>query len=231
MRTIALWAMLGVCAVAQTESGYEVHRTAENHAALMQGGSQTWRSAPGIRWGKQPYETQFRALWNDRGLYLLFDVDDPKPWHTMTKQDEHLWEEEVVEIFMDLDGSGQNYSEYEISPANVICDVRMVTGWPKPKSDLSWNHEGLESNVRRNNAGWSGIIFLPWPGFHSLSAASAKTPLPPKAGSSWKFNLYRIERPNGPADPKTGAILAAWSPTGQATFHVPSVFRPMIFRQ
>ena len=84
------------------------------------------RGARRIEWGPAPYTTRFRALWNDDGLYLRFDARDPSPWHTMTRRDEHLWEEEVVEIFLDPDRSGRDYYELEISPANVVCDVRMI---------------------------------------------------------------------------------------------------------
>src|SRR6185295_19871768 len=98
-----------------------------------------------IAWGPAPYETRFRALWTDEGLFLRYDVDDPKPWHTMTRRDEHLWEEEVVEVFLDVDRSGKDYAEFEISPANVLCDVRMVSPSPDKKYDLTWNMAGIET--------------------------------------------------------------------------------------
>lgn len=44
----------------------------------------------------------------------------------MTRRDEHLWEEEVVEAFLDLDRAGRDYAEIEISPGNVVCDVRVL---------------------------------------------------------------------------------------------------------
>ena len=182
-----------------------------------------------VRWGAAPFETRFRALWNKDGLHLQFDSDDPKPWHTMTKRDQHLWEEEVVEIFLDLDGSGRNYAEYEVNPANVICDVRMVRPSPDKLSDLEWNHEGLESRVGRKNGGWVATLFLPWEGFRSLSPEAAKVSLPPAPGSAWRFNLFRIERPGGPEAPAKGAVLNAWSPTGQPSFHVPAAFREFRF--
>ena len=91
--------------------------------------------------------SDFKALWNDRGLYVRFDAMDMAPWHTMTKRDEHLWDEEVVEIFLDVNRSGRNYAELEINPANVICDVLMISPSPDKKNDLTWNIDGLESRV------------------------------------------------------------------------------------
>ena len=79
---------------------------------------------------------------------MRFDAVDDGPWHTMTKRDEHIWEEEVVEIFLDLDGSGVNYAELEISPANVVCDLRVERPAPSVKSLTEWDWTGMASDGR-----------------------------------------------------------------------------------
>jgi hypothetical protein len=227
---------------AQTAAGgadkppYHVHRAAAGQVTLQAFGMDAWKQAQVVEWGPAGLQTSFRALWSDTDLWLRFDIQDPAPWNTMTQRDEHLWEEEVVEIFIDLDGTGKDYAEYQLSPANVICDVRMESGWPNVKSDLTWNHEGIESAVRKRAAagddpgGWTGILRLPWRGLHSLPAVQAgRAGAPPKPGETWRFNLYRIERPHGPEDLTKDAVFAAWNPTGKRTFHHPPVFRPMIF--
>ena len=68
-----------------------------------------WASAQSIAWGPQPYRTFFRAGWSVGGMHIRFDCVDDRPWHTMTTRDEHLWEEEVVEIFLDPAGSGRDH--------------------------------------------------------------------------------------------------------------------------
>lgn len=233
---MALGAFAQTASTEPTDStSYTVHR-AQPAINLSAFSLQPWEGAQTVVWGPAGYLTTFRAVWNESDLWLRFDIQDPSPWHTMTKRDEHLWEEEVVEIFIDLDGTGKDYAEYQISPANVLCDVRMESGWPNVKSDLTWNHEGIESAVQMRAAagndpgGWTGIIRLPWRGLHSLpSVKEGRASAPPAAGDRWRFNLYRIERPHGPADPGKDAIFAAWSPTGKTTFHHPPVFRPMVF--
>lgn len=221
---LALFALLA-------NPGYDVTSTTASKTALLAAEEGAWKTAQPIRWGPAAYATRFRALWSREGLYIRFDSDDPQPWHTMTKRDEHLWDEEVVEIFLDLDGSGRNYAEIEISPANVICDVRMVRASPDKLSDLSWNHEGLESRVKPYQGGWTATAFLPWAGFRSLSPEAAKQQLPPAAGTAWRFNVFRIERPGGPKEPAKDGVFAAWSPTGQPSFHAPAAFREFRFRQ
>jgi hypothetical protein len=150
-------------------AGYDVRPATHSKAVLLAGAESTWAGAEEVRWGPEKYLTKFRAYWSRDGLYLRFDSTDPQPWHTMTRRDDHLWDEEVVEIFLDLDGSGRNYAELEINPANVVCDVRMVRASPDKLSDLSWNHEGLETRVTKRRGGWIATAYLPWAGFRSLS--------------------------------------------------------------
>ena len=120
------------------EGQYFVRGTEASSASLLTGEDEIWREADRIIWGPADYRTSFRALWTPEslgGLHLRFDVRDPDPWHTMENRDDPLWDEEVVEIFLDLDGSGTNYAEVELSPANVTCDVRMIQGSPDKKME------------------------------------------------------------------------------------------------
>jgi hypothetical protein len=147
----------------------------------------------------------------------------------MTKRDQHLWDEEVVEIFIDVEGKGKNYAEIEVNPVNVVCDLRMISGEPAKKGELEWNFPGLGTRTIKTASGWTALLFLPWSGFRKLSPTAASMKLPHEGGPPWRFNVFRIERPNGPSDPRRGAIFEAWSPTGSPSFHVPSAFRTMQF--
>jgi hypothetical protein len=217
------------------EPGYAVARTSGTRAALLSGDEEPWEGAARIEWGPPEYSTAFGALWDESGLFLRFDAKDPVPWHTLTRRDEHLWEEEVVEVFLDPARSGRDYAELEISPANVVCDVRMERPWPRKKMDLTWDLEGLETRVLvRQDAegrtrGWTALAFLPWAGFRSLPS-SRWIALPPRAGDRWRFNVFRIERPGGREDRERGAVFAAWSASKEPSFHVPASFRDLVFR-
>jgi hypothetical protein len=199
---------------------------------LLDGDAAAWSAAQRVSWGPPPYLTTFRALWAAEGLYIRFDAEDDDPWHTMTGRDDPLWEEEVVEIFIDPERSGENYAEIEVNPANVVCDLRIVRGMPDFQNEIGWNFEGLVTRVvplggDAQRIGWTALAFLPWAGFAALYRTPRLT-LPP-AGERWRFNVFRIKRPGGPSRPHERAIQAAWSPTGQASFHVPSAFRDLVF--
>ena len=152
----------------------------------------------------------------------------------MTRRDEHLWEEEVVEIFLDPGRAGRDYYELEISPANVVCDVRMIAPSPNKKQDFAWDLAGLLTRVRTTRdaagrtSGWTATAFLPWSGLRALPSA-AHVAVPPAAGDRWRFNLFRVKRPGGPKAPEANAVEVAWSPTGEPSFHVPAAFRDLVF--
>ena len=197
--------------------------------------SPAWSKADGIKWGPSPYLTCFRARWDEEALHVRFDAADSAPWHTMTRRDDHIWEEEVVEIFLDADGSGLHYAELEISPANVVCDLDVVTPWPHLKSLTAWDWDGVTSAVHawvEPGAGagaWTAIARLPWAGLRSLYPDSGRVTLPPAAGESWRFNVFRIKRPAGPSRPSDGVVYAAWSRPAGPSFHDPAAFRPLTF--
>ena len=229
--TLALVLLLGgLGALTPPVAGYEVARTTAAPAALLAAEETAWTAASSVEWGPATYPTRFRALWSDEGLFLRFDAKDPDPWHTMTRRDEHLWEEEVVEIFLDPDRSGRDYYELEVNPANAVCDLRMVSPWPDKKGDIDWNLAGLETRVRPQVGakGWTVTAFLPWRGLSGLPSAR-RVALPPKPGDAWRFNVFRIERPEGKADPEKGAVFAAWSPPSVASVHDAGAFRDLVF--
>jgi hypothetical protein len=199
---------------------------------LLSGDAAAWRSCEAITWGQAPWTTTFRAAWSNEALYLCFDAADDNPWHTLTGRDDRIWNEEVVEIFIDPTGCGRDYAELEISPANVVCDLIVPRPWPDLLSDPSWHFANIETRVtswqapEAGPAGWRATAAIPWEDFATLPAPGT---LPPRRGDSWQFNVFRIKRPNGPAAPEDGVVYAAWSPTGGPSFHVPSVFRPFLF--
>jgi hypothetical protein len=125
---------------------------------------------------------------------VAFSCSDREPWGRMKNRDDRLWEEEVVEVFLDPDGDGQNYAELEVSPNNVVVDLLI----PNPKSLTGGNVRpdiaGLQTAVGRHAAGWIAEMAIPWKGLAIAGISSA-----PKAGDEWRAGLYRIKRPGGTA--------------------------------
>ena len=216
------------------DPGYDVVRLPQASAALLDANAPAWEQAAVIEWGPERYRTRFRACWDPVALHVRYDAVDDGPWHTMTKRDDHIWEEEVVELFLDADLSGHNYAELEISPVNVVCDLRVERPWPSLLSLTEWDWTGMSSAVapltdaHGSVEGWTALARLPWDALNTLSGSVARR-VPPEPGQAWHFNVFRIKRPGGPANPNQDAIFAAWSRPAAESFHDPAAFRPFRF--
>ncbi len=186
-------------------------------------GSEFWRERPeaGFREivsGAEPQQaTSVRLAWDAEELRVLFHASDTAVWATLTERDTPLYEEEVVEVFLDPAGDLEGYFEIEVNPLNAVLDLvlrRNRSGYAK---DFAWRCEGLRTAVTKTDTGWTAELAIP---FLSLAAA------PPRAGDRWRANFCRIDRP--PGVPRE---LTAWSPTGRASFHTPERFGILEFAE
>jgi len=138
--------------------------------------------------------TEAAVTWDETFLYVAFACTDPEPWARHATRDDRLWEEEVVEVFLDPDGDGRNYAEFEVSPTNVVVDLLIAAPRAGGPNARAWNAEGLKTAVATHPAGWVVEMAIPW---RALAVAGVSSP--PAAGDAWRVGLYRIERPGGVA--------------------------------
>jgi hypothetical protein len=161
--------------------------------------------------GRKPkWGTEVRLGWEEDALHGLFLCQDPDPWATKTKRDEALWEEEVVEIFLDPFGDSTCYFEFGINPLNAVADLfirRTRTGLRK---EFGWSCDGLATACGTLPYGWVAAFRIP---FHALGDCH------PTRCPIWRANFARIERPK-----EERRELTAWSPSFVESFHVPERF-------
>lgn len=170
------------------------------------------------------YPTEAAIVWDDAHLYLAFDCTDPDPWGTLTKRDDHLWNEEVVEVFLDPDGDGRNYAELNVSPNNVVVDLFIP--WPRADlvASLRWDIAGLLTAVGRRDGGWIAEAAIPWASLEATGVRAA-----PAAGDEWRIGLFRIKRPRGVTGEEE---FLAWSLTrADRGFHDPERFGSLRFER
>ena len=67
--------------------------------------------------------TQAKMIWDEKKLYVAFVCEDPDIWATVRERDQDLYEEEVVEVFIDADGDGKTYVEIEVNPLGTLFDA------------------------------------------------------------------------------------------------------------
>ena len=230
MRTLLLLTLLASSVVAQETPLYRAGRTLDAIAIDGTADELTWTAYEGIgpfsniRGG--PVETTRSVVaWDDDNLYVLFVCVDKEAWGTMTNRDDAIWNQEVVEVFLDPDGDSKNYMELEVSPNNVVVDLMVpAPGGGSADDWKKWDMEGLQSAVKiQKGEGWTVEIAMPWASL-GRSGVTEK----PSVGDRWRVGLYRIERPGGAADPETGRRFLAWSPT-ERSFHEPHRFGTIEF--
>jgi len=178
-----------------------------------------WCGLPGVHFaeavtGALPRQgTEVRAFWTADEWRLLFVAEDADPWATMVTRDAPLYEEEVVEVFFDAVGDLESYFEIEVNPLGTVLDLVFRKNRSGYKGDRAWDCEGLQTLVRMHAGGWSAEVAIPF---------SSVTNSPPDAGSRWRANFCRIDRPS--RDGSLPRELTAWSPPLRSTFHTPERF-------
>ena len=209
---------------------YEVSRTATPIKVDGKLDDAVWAKAPRFRdfllnldGSPGPYKTEARALYDDTFLYFSFRCLDDDIWATFKRRDEHLWEEEVVEVFLQADPHQTSYIELEVNPLGTMLDIYLLD-IRKPLHYESWNSQKLKWGVqvfgtvdgKNGDHEWTCEIALP------LEDIVTARNLPPRAGDRWRLNLYRVEKLPTPA-------LLAWSPTLKDDFHLPGMFGELVF--
>jgi len=221
LTTFFISGFMSVGCYAQQRPTYEVDRVTTPIKVDGQFSEQAWIDAVPIaafvnnRDGSpSKIQTEARILYDDRFIYFAFRAVDKNIWATMKRRDEHLWLEEVVEVFLQANPGIPNYIELEVNPLGTMLDIYLIDT-RKPLHYESWNSEKLQWAVhvdgtvdgKEGDREWTCEIALP------LEDVATATHLPPQPGDRWRVNLYRVERLPVVAE-------LAWSPTLQDDFHV-----------
>ncbi|MGB8224225.1 MAG: carbohydrate-binding family 9-like protein [Polyangiales bacterium] len=177
--------------------------------------------------GPAPVQTSAKLLWDDRNLYVGVDVNDTLLRSSHTQRDDHLWEQDCVEVMIDPDGDGKSYFEIQVSPRALVFDTRYeARRVPKPFGHVDWDGKiRVGVSVRgtldddEHDDGYTIEMAIPWQAF----SLDGKPEASPAIGDQWRANFYVMDLL---ADRQQAA---AWSPLGIGDFHVPSRFGILAF--
>jgi hypothetical protein len=174
-----------------------------------------------------PFEAGVRVAYDADKLYLGYEVKDELLKSEHDKLDDHLWEQDTIEVMLDPDGDGLNYFEIQVSPAGVVFDTRYDSRRkPQPFGHVDWN-SGTSAKVTLDgklnddqaDQGYSVELAIPWSAF----AAGDKPAAPPGEGATWRMNFFVMNLG------ASGQRAVAWSPPRVADFHVPQRFGRVVF--
>jgi hypothetical protein len=179
-------------------------------------------------------KTSARMLWDAEALYLSFDVEDPDPFTVYTKRDDPIYDSEATEIFIDADGDKDVYVELQSAADDLHFDAAFAGGARK-NMDKAWNSP-FETKTKKTDKGYTSEWRIPVASLKDIPAGE------PKAGATWKVNLFRLERVRALAEAGANAKDAkdakvtkneasAWSPPLSGDFHTLDRFGTITFRE
>lgn len=244
MKIVQYFLMVVICSINQlgfTQNSYTVKKV--NKPIVIDGQLEgSWDEAPNTEYfvnldsTTAPVKTTAKMLWDNKYLYLAIVCEDSSVWSDIEKRDGPLWDQDVIEIFIDPDGDGKNYIEVGIAPNGTICDILMSKSYFEGGTyNLDYNIQGLicksvvEGNLNSSNGSkqWICEVAIPFKGFPSKQLVEV-----PRAGYIWRVNICRMDKTFNGAN----AGLFSWNylggrkfKNGSFTFHNPEKFGYIIF--
>ena len=189
-------------------------------------GKEEWGQAEAINLtetvtGNEPrLGTEVKALCSGNYLYFLFSCNDDYVKASMTGYNDKLYEEDVVEVFIDDNSDLKTYVEIEVNPLNAVLHYFINNNLKDEIYGFSRIEQRVVSAVKidKVNNTWCTEIAVP------LSEFITARHNPPLAGDKWLVNFYRIDR-----GPQGEDEYSSWGNTGKINFHMPEKFGEFIF--
>lgn len=175
------------------------------------------------------FEARVQVLYDDQRVYFGFVVADDYLKTTFKQNDDHLWEQDTVEVMLDPEGDARNYFELQVSPRGVHFDTRYDSPrQPRPFGHVDWDSK-VEAKVALNgklddeaaDTGYVAEFALPWTAFATGDPPAAK----PTAGATWRMNFFVMDARSG--EQRQRAV--AWSPPRVGDFHTLAQFGRVVF--
>ncbi len=214
------------------ELSYEVRFTDERMTLDGHARESSWALAPTIELTDRHYtglmaidsvSTRVKALWNDKGLMVLYHCLDAHIQAEVTERDGRVYTDDTVELFLDPDMDGTNYLQVAVNPRSARRDLLIPEAGGRT-STLSWDPgcvnavyaEGTLTDRSDRDEWWTVELFLPWSGLgrkalelswesddvtYEVDARDVlgERAVPPKAGDRWKANFNRFDQGRGVA--------------------------------
>ncbi|MCD0465368.1 carbohydrate-binding family 9-like protein [Flavobacterium sp. ENC] len=148
--------------------------------------------------GAQATQHTFVSLsWNEENLYVAYRSIDSQIVGKLQSKDSEIYKtDDLVEIFIDQDGDGQNYIEIGVNAFSTNYDmlIKCISpecgGW---KTASGFDIPGLEAVSKITSEGFCTEIKIPFSGLEKIQNGHFSKP---KTGTKWKANTFRIDYGN-----------------------------------
>ncbi len=176
--------------------------------------------------------TRVRLLWDTAHVYLLFEADDPDILGDLRARDAPVYQQEAVEIFLDVKGERRDYVELQVSPLGTQFDAAFTGGARRNMrrdynadyivaTALEGTVEPMPSKVHKNKGQPRpvGTADRRWVSEWAISIDSLpQAPAQLQAGDVFLANVFRVSKDRDPQ----GELMweeSAWSSPGMGDFH------------
>jgi uncharacterized lipoprotein YddW (UPF0748 family) len=154
--------------------------------------------------------TEVRIVYDAENLYLAWichEVPNKSIQAKVTERDGPLFDDDSIEIFLDVEGSARDYYHFALNAIGAKYDSH--------RQDSDFNPE-WQAAVGRPQDAWTAEVAIP---FSALKSSS------PTAGATWRANFCRNRTAVGqPPEIQN----TCWSPT-YGSFHTPIRFGRIVF--
>lgn len=190
------------------------------------------------------FQTYAKMLWDKEYLYVAAKLVEPHIWAKLTERDAIVFHDDDFEVFIDPDGDGHNYYEFQVNAINNIWDLILLKPYRidrSPKVISNWDVKGVQCAVHLEGTVndpsdedqyWSVEIAFPWKVLKELSGV----PTPPRNGQQWRINFSRVDwtmdivegqyqkRINPATQKPIPEDNWVWSPQGRIAMHHPETW-------
>lgn len=198
--------------------------------------------------------TEIKLLYDSTNLYIGAYLYEPHICGSITTDNVPIFMDNDFEVFLDPDGSGREYFEFEVNALGASWQLSLDRPYSEGGSARSPHTlPGLVSKVHVDGSvndpsdvdiGWSVTLKIPFVELQQFGANA-----PPVDGDRWKVNFSRVQweyeivegkyvrvppvgtsLPQGPDQwhPEKNFV---WAPTGVVDIHVPSKWGVVVFEE
>lgn len=224
---------------------YTILRTTDKMQIDGKDNEKAWSKAPWTKMftdivsGKEEgasTNTRCKLLWDDDLLYLYAELDESDIWASVKEHDQAVFQDNAFEMFLDIEGTGYGYYEFQINAFGTVWDLFM----PRPYRNgglalSSWDIKDLKKSISLNGTinnpndtdkSWSVELAIP---FKSVCMNVKQQPV---IGTVWRMNFSRVEwdcdttkgnyvRRRDSVSKLSDAHYLVWSPQGIVDLHYP----------
>lgn len=190
-----------MCSTTTYSQTIPIHKTSE--VITIDGDLADWKtpfSGPFVihNSGEKATQNTYISLsWNEENLYIAYRSVDSNIIGKARKKDAPIFNtDDLVELFIDPDGDGQNYVEIGVNAFSSNYDLLLKCispacgGW---NTAINFDISGLEAISKITPEGFNTEIKIPFSGLKTIKNGNFSQP---KAGTKWKGNAFRIDYGN-----------------------------------